>query len=82
MNNQPNAQVMAAQGKRIDGFGVSASLIRNPEFPEIYVLKTIYQYAGDTIQRFEIVPTGTPRDGVQGLAFELVRERMTEYTAC
>lgn len=80
MSNQSTAQVMAALGKRIDGFGVSASLIRNPETPEIYILKTIYTYAGDTIQRFEIIPAGTDRDGVKGLAFELVRERMTEYT--
>jgi hypothetical protein len=80
MSNQPNAQISAAQGKRIDGFGVSCILTRHPHYPEIYTMATTYTHGGETIQRYEIIPAGTDRDGVKGLAFELFKLRMTEYT--
>lgn len=76
-----NSQISAAQGKRIDGFGVMCTIARNPDFPEIYTMETTYTYAGDTVKRYEIFPAGTDRDGQKGLAFEFFKSRMTEYTA-
>jgi hypothetical protein len=76
-----HAQINAAQGKRIDGFGVSCILTRHPYYPEIYTMTTTYTHDGETVQRYEIIPAGTDRDGVQGLAFELFKLRMTEYNA-
>lgn len=69
-----------AQGKRIDGFGVSCTLARHEHYPEVYIMTTTYTHNDEVVKRFEIVPVGDNTNGLQGLAFELMRERMTEFT--
>lgn len=73
-------QSVQAQGKRIDGFGVSCTLSQHEYYPEVYIMSTTYAHGGETVQRYEIIPVGDSTNGLQGLAFELMRERMTEFT--